>query len=291
MTRHILLTLLLLLNGMAVMGQAAGETVVSPDSLHDDLQSRMTQYIEDFNRLDMMCNIHLMIDESSPLTESYARLLSDKLTLVEDNMKSLDFRWTNFTQAMQMDIVDDEDLMEQMTEVQLLKQAVNDSLAKRKEQCKALSDYIKAEQLLFSQDSTYKHLYKTAFQLSLVQKAAPRLEKLKAKEQALFAELQASYEGAKAAAVLIPALSKNMDVLDEKFTNLKVLSEKIQTMEYKPFIQRIKDYLIGLACVAVLILFFNLMLTKLKAAQKARQTMKQYQDAMNNPGGGAYPTI
>ena len=265
--------------------------MASPDSLHDDLQSRMTQYIEDYNRLDMICNIQLQIDESSPITESYARLMNDKLKLVEESIKSLDFRWTTFTQAMQMDIVDDEELMEQMTQVQLLKQTVSDSLAKRQQQCKAIADYIKAEQLLFSQDSTYKHMYKTAFKLSLIQKAAPRLEKLKAKEQAHFAELQASYESAKAAAALVPALAKNMDPMDEKFTNLKVLSEKIQTMEYKPFIQRIKDYLIGLACVSVLILFFNLMLTKFKAAQKARQTMKQYQDAMNNQGGGGYPTI
>jgi hypothetical protein len=276
---------------MAVMGQATGGTAANPESLHAELKSRMTQYIDDLNNLNMVCNMQFQISESTPITESYARLQSDKIKMVEESMKSLDFRWNTFTQAMQMDIVDDEELMDQMTQVQLLKQTVTDSINSKRQQCQALMEYVRAEDLLFSKDSTYKHLYKMAFQLSLIKKTAPKLEKLKAKEQALFGNLQASYEKAKAAAALIPALSKSMKVLDDIFANYKVMSEKIQAMEYKPFIQRIKDYLIGLACVAILILFFNLLLTKLKSAQKARQTLKQYQNAMNQQGGGTYPTI
>jgi len=156
---------------------------------------------------------------------------------------------------------------------------------------KTLADFVKAQHLLFEKDSVYNHLYRTAFQLSLIQKAAPKLEKVKAKEQELFAQLQTTYDGAKNAVTLIPSLAKSMENLDEKFAKYKVMSEKIQAMEYKPFIQRIKDYLIGLACVAIIILFFNLILSKLQALKKARQAAKQYQEALDRQGGGVYPTI
>ena len=47
-------------------------------------------------------------------------------------------------------------------------------------------------------------------------------------------------------------------VLSEQYANIQVMSKKIQEMTYKPLIQRLKDYLISLACVAVLLLFVNM---------------------------------
>ena len=85
-----------------------------------------------------------------------------------------------------------------------------------------------------------------------------------------------------------------MPPLDETFTNIQMVSAKIQETTYKPFIQRIKDYLIGLACVAVLLLFFNMTSAKLKQIKAARQQAKQYKEMMqrNGAGGmGQYPTI
>ena len=71
-----------------------------------------------------------------------------------------------------------------------------------------------------------------------------------------------------------------------------MISKKIQETAYKPFIQRIKDYLIGFACVAILLLFVNMITTKLKALKVAREQAKKYKEMMQqngNPGG--YPTI
>jgi hypothetical protein len=62
-------------------------------------------------------------------------------------------------------------------------------------------------------------------------------------------------------------------------------------MEYKPFIQRIKDYLIGMACVAILLLLMHLAVAKLQAARKVRKSMAQYQNMLNKNGVGDYPTI
>ena len=290
MIRHILLWSVLSLYALGGWAQAA-QTAESPDSLHEELESRMKEYIEELNHLALVCDMQLQFSETTPLTDTYVKLVDDKIKLIDENLKSIDFRWTTFSQAMQMDVVDDEELMDMMTQVQLQKQVLTDTINSKRQQCKALADFVKAQHLLFEKDSVYNHLYRTAFQLSLIQKAAPKLEKVKAKEQELFAQLQTTYDGAKNAVTLIPSLAQSMENLDEKFAKYKVMSEKIQAMEYKPFIQRIKDYLIGLACVAIIILFFNLILSKLQALKKARQAAKQYQEALDRQGGGVYPTI
>ena len=177
--------------------------------------------------------------------------------------------------------------------VEQLKQSIADSIASKKLQCNALQDFADAEVMLNGQDTVYKKLYQQAFELSLIQKMTPQLEKLKAREQALFAQLQGSYQKAQAASQVVPFLQKRMPVLDNTFANIQMVSTKIQETAYKPFIQRIKDYLIGLACIAVLLLFFSMISAKLKQAKAARQQAKQYQEMMrrNGNGIGGYPTI
>jgi hypothetical protein len=60
-------------------------------------------------------------------------------------------------------------------------------------------------------------------------------------------------------------------------------------MEYKPFIQRIKDYLLGLAAVAILMMFVNLLSQKLKQLKAAREQAKKMKESMM--GQKEYPTI
>ena len=62
-------------------------------------------------------------------------------------------------------------------------------------------------------------------------------------------------------------------------------------MQYKPLIARIKDYLLGLAAVAVLLLFVSMVKTKIKAAKDARENMKKYQETLKLNGQDEYPTI
>lgn len=192
---------------------------------------------------------------------------------------------------MQIDIADNEDLMGHMAKVQATKQEVADSIASKEQKCQALSDFISAKQLIMNQDSTYKRLYKAALKYSLLPKLATRLEKVKATEQNLSQRIQTSYAKAQQAAELLPILDQQMSVVDEKYANLQVMSKKIQTMEYKPFIMRIKDYLIGLACVAMLLLFINLGISKIQAARKARKSLDQYKNLLNRNGVSDYPTI
>lgn len=287
--RHILIWGCCLLSlTSAAQGQ---ETLPVVDSLQTELEERMEQYYDDFSQLEIVNNIQIQFSEEMPITPSYSAVMREKMALIESRYKAIDMRWTTFTQAMQIDIADNEDLMDQMTKVEMKKQEVSDSINSKKLKCQALADFVDARHLIMNQDSTYKRLYKAALKYSLVAKFATRLEKIKATEQNLSARIQTSYAKAKEATELLPALNKYMGSIDEKYANLQVISKKIQAMEYKPFIQRIKDYLIGLACVAIMLLFLNLAMAKLQAARKARKSMAQYQNMLNKNGAGDYPTI
>lgn len=295
--RHILYWMLCLLT-TAVMAQAPmptpdAEVAVTPEELHQEIAARMMQYVDELNEVAIVSNMQIVFNESAPLTTWYVNTLKNKVNILDERYNSINVRWTTFTQAMQMDIADDEELMTMMSNVEQLKQSIADSIASKKTLCDAIQDFVDAEAMLAGQDTIYKNLYNKAFKLSLIQKLTPQLEKLKAREQAIFAQLQSSYQKAQQACQVVPALQKRMPALDDTFTDIQMISTKIQEMAYKPFIQRIKDYLIGLACVAVLLLFFNMLSAKLKALKAARQQAKQYKEMMqqNGSGAGRYPTI
>lgn len=283
---------------MATMAQEApaseNDAVESDEAVHQEIGIRMMQYIDELQELAIVSGMHVTFMDSSPLSMTYVNVLKEKVAMLDEHYNSIDIRWKTFTQAMQMDIADNEELMANMSNVEQLKQIVADTIAAKKQQCEALQNFVEAEDLLAGQDTIFKNLYHKAFKLSLIKKLSPQLEKLKAREQAMFAQLQDSYQKAQQACEIIPALQKRMPPLDETFTNIQMVSAKIQEVTYKPFIQRIKDYLIGLACLAVLLLFFNMMSAKMKQIKAARQQAKQYKEMMqrNGAGGvGKYPTI
>lgn len=287
---------------LAVMAQApaldaqqdASTAEVSPEAVHREIGARMMQYVDELNELAIVGNMQVTFSTAMPLSKQYVNVVKDKVTLLEDRYNSINLRWNTFTQAMQVDIADDEELMTIMTNVEELKKSVADSIASKKDKCNALQDFSNAENLMAGQDTVYKNLYEEAFKLSLIQKLAPQLEKLKAREQTQFAQIQESYQKAQKACDVLPLLKKNIGALDDAYSNIQMISKKIQETEYKPFIQRIKDYLIGLACVAVLLLFVNMMMSKFKAFKAAREQMKKYQEMMmqqNGNGPGGYPTI
>jgi hypothetical protein len=73
---------------------------------------------------------------------------------------------------------------------------------------------------------------------------------------------------------------------------MKSVSEKVQALEYKPFFQRIKDYVLGVAAVAIILMFFNLAFAKFKAYRDKVKNLSKYKNMMDNQGQGTkYPTI
>ena len=256
-----------------------------------EVENRILNFNEELNQLSMATNVQVRISDANLESGSYIRNLNQKLQLVSDRLMSIEYRWNTFTQSEQAVIANDEHLMELMAQTELLKQSLSDTIESQKKKCEAINDFVKAERLILSQDSIYKVLYNRAMKLSLVQKLTPQLEKLKAEEQVHFERIQNSFDKSKAAVDLVPQLENRATSLNEQFFKIKALSEKIQAMKYIPFVQRVKDYLLGIACVSVILMFFTMIISKLKAAKKARAMLKKQKELFNRTNGSDYPTI
>ena len=257
-----------------------------------EIKSRLSQFSDDFQQLQMAENMSLDPDTKLDVNKNFVSVLEGRIKTYNQRYNSLDVMWTTYTQAQQMDIANDEDLMTMVANIEAKKQSVKDTLDAKTEMVKAISDFVEADQFIMSQVNVYKKLYKRAFKLSLLKKLAPQLEKAKAREQLVFEKLQASYNSAKAATELVPSLQPRMNVLDEQFVVMKSASEKVQALEYKPLFQRVKDYIMGLAAVAIILLFVSMMLTKYKAYKDKVANLKKVNEIMNKQGKDTqYPMI
>ena len=257
-----------------------------------EIKSRLSQFSDDFQQLQMAGSMSLDPDAKLGINKNFVSALEGRMNTYNQRYNSLDVMWTTYTQAQQMDIANDEDLMTMVANIEAKKQSVKDTLDAKTEMVKAISDFVEADQFIMSQVNVYKKLYKRAFKLSLLKKLAPQLEKAKAREQLVFEKLQASYNSAKAATELVPSLQPRMNVLDEQFVVMKSVSEKVQALEYKPLFQRVKDYIMGLAAVAIILLFVSMMLTKYKAYKDKVANLKKVNEMMNKQGKDTqYPMI
>ena len=257
-----------------------------------EIKSRLSQFSDDFQQLQMAGSMSLDPDAKLGINKNFVSALEGRMNTYNQRYNSLDVMWTTYTQAQQMDIANDEDLMTMVANIEAKKQSVKDTLDAKTEMVKAISDFVEADQFIMSQVNVYKKLYKRAFKLSLLKKLAPQLEKAKAREQLVFEKLQASYNSAKAATELVPSLQPRMNVLDEQFVVMKSVSEKVQALEYKPLFQRVKDYIMGLAAVAIILLFVSMMITKYKAYKDKVANLKKVNEMMNKQGKDTqYPMI
>ena len=259
------------------------------DSTYTDIHARMVQFQGELLQLGALSRFRMDIDMEMPLTEPLLDVMGNRLKTLTIAVNSFTSRWDAYSQAQQVYIADNDSLLSKLAEVQQMKQMVTDTLASRQLQYDQLSAFAKAEVFIWSQDKIYQKLYKQAVQYSLSGKLAAKLEKVKAAEQAEFADVTKYYEQAKAAADAFPGLKIRMKGIDEKYFQLQTVSTKIQEMAYKPFIQRIKDYLMGLAAVAIVLMFLNMVRSKLKALKAAREQAQKMKDMMN--GQHNYPTI
>ena len=289
MRKLILLMIFLTALPMTGWAQDGMTTDEELDSISADITERMLLFQEEVMQLHALSRFRVDIDMDMPLTEPLLDVVGDRIRALNAALNSFTVRWNTYSQAQQVYVADNDDLLNKVAQIQQIRQAVADSMAARQQQYDQLTAFCKAEQMIYGNDKTYRQLYKQAAQLSLSPKLAGRLEKVKADEQALFADIQTNYAQAKTAAEAFPGLKLRMKGMDNKFFELQSVSTKIQEMAYKPFIQRIKDYLFGLAAVAILLLFFNLMSSKLKAVKQARDKAKSLKDMAS--GQHNYPTI
>lgn len=258
--------------------------------VQQELGVQLQHFTDDFEQLYEAGCRPIRITDRTLQSGYYIRTVSNQVKMMSRNMQSLEVRWNAFTTANLPTMADNDSLMDMTTHVELLRQAITDTIAVQSQRCSAVSDFCTAEQFILAQDSIYAVLYNQAQALSMLQKLAPQLEKLKAKEQVRFEQIQSAYDKLQVAIETVPELHKHATTINEHYYAIKSISEKIQATEYKPFIQRIKDYLLGLACVAVLLIFINMITTKIQTAKKLRETLKQ-QELLNRNTNNFYPTI
>ena len=288
---------LLLLAGLTLLPQGwrARAQVAEPGAVDRStlvmIDTRLDQFLDNMNRICNSCTARLPVSSDMQITDGYLRMLDYRLHTLEQNLKSLEVRWNIYYPTVQYEISQDEGLMDGVQSFELMMQEATDSLEVRKQMLQALQDYNEARSYMMGLDTTYNGIGKRAFELSLTPKTATLLEKQKKKEELLFASVQEKFDAAQEAERLHLVSPAHMEELEDLYAGLKHKSETIQAMVYKPLVQRIKDYLLGLAAVAVLLLFVNMVQSRIKAARELRKNMKQYQDAMKLNGKDDYPTI
>lgn len=305
---HIVITLFLLIAAFKLAGQ---ETVYELQNPADhipaqeyevedgyaqeinflELQERIDVFLEEFNDLQDSYTRPFKINRDQRLSKAYMKRLSDDLRTKERKLRSLDLRWNIFYQNEQSAIASDENLMTMVDDLNTIKSAVEDSILSRRNIVNAINDFNAAEKFLADQDTIYKSLGRKAMELSLTSKTAPQLENLKVREQIIFTDIQTHYDKARQGAQLFKVSHQEMSNIDNKYASLKNKSAKIQEMAYVPFIQRIKDYLIGIAAVAIIIMFINMIMSKIKAAKKMKDNLKKYQETINQNENNDIPSI
>ena len=274
--------------------QPVATTSSNPDmeALQLEIAARFSQFSDELNQLLAVGKVNLSVDSEMGISKSVVSAMEQRMQSLNQTYNQVDVKWNTYYQAQQMDIANSEDLMNMVAKIEELKQTVKDTLDSKTQVVEAVANFAAADRFIISQVNVYKNLYSKAYKLSLVQQLGPKLEKVKAKEQIIFTELQTNYNQAKSACELVPSLSKRMEVLDEQYVIMKSVSEKVQALEYKPFIQRVKDYVLGLACVAVILLFLNGMMAKYKSYREKVASMKKYNEMLKNNGKETtYPTI
>lgn len=281
---------LLLALGVCAQDKDAVASTLDP-AVRLDIQMRLDQFTENMKKINASCKARLPLPNEVQVSSAYLKTLDFRMRNLEQNLRSLEVRWNNYYPSQQWEISQDEGLMDCATRFELMKQEASDSLEVRKQMLQALHDFSDSRSYMARLDSTYNTMGKQAFELSLSQKTTPLLEKQKQKEQLLFATVQEKYDKAREAYRLNLVSQARMEELEDMYAVLKNKSDTIQNMAYKPLIQRVKDYLIGLAAVAVLLMFVSMVRAKLKAAKEARQNLKKYKDALRLNGQDEYPTI
>ena len=249
----------------------------------------MLQFQEELTQLYLRSGLKPNYDFDNQMSESLLTSIANEIGMMDESLQSFRNRWATYQQAVQTYIATDDSLLNRVAEIQQLQQTVTQSLANLHQQYDQIESFNRAEVFMFGQDSIYSSMYRQATGFSLSSKLAAQLEKIKASEQLLFTDVQTQYTNAKQVATDITQLGARMDRLESKFVELRVISEKIQQAEYKPLLERVKDWLMGLAAVSVVMMFANMIITRLNSLKNMRAQAQKMKNMMG--GGQEYPTI
>lgn len=243
-----------------------------------------------FDMLELEGKLLLFVDKLNAIAADVAYADIKQLEKADKELVAVDNRWTLFTQAYQLDIASDEILMNITVRYQDNKQLLSDSILSRRHMLESKDVFLEAEHYINKQKEPYQKMQTEAQRLSQLEKLAPMLEKLKVKEQLAIEEIDKHYELARGVAQEFAELQVRMQKLEETYIELKALSDSIQAAEYKPLIERIKDYLLGFAAVAVILMFVNMVQAKIQAYKQLKKSAEDYMKAVRG-GDDDIPSI
>ena len=260
------------------MAQEPAQEEAAP-ALSEELLLEMSEKMEGF------------LSELTELSEDIPQTkTANALAAVRRRLTSLNVRWDAYNTLMQMDIAQSELLMELVAQFQTSQQQVTEAMDQQQLVMEAIVRFREVERQFPNYEKRYEELEQEAISYSLIAKTADLLAQVKGKEQLLFQEVDQQFMAAKEAVALVPALTTEGTRLENRYLVLKQKSEAIQAAAYKSLIERIKDYVMTFAAVAIILMFFSMVQSKLKALKAARENAKQYQEMLqkNNP---EIPTI
>ncbi|MCF0218957.1 MAG: hypothetical protein HUK14_04170 [Muribaculaceae bacterium] len=250
----------------------ADDVVYGPSE--DDLDMQMKGYLYDLTLLKMEVPV-----------ANKARLEN-----ILASLKRINAKFDILMQSNQDLVAADSALMEIMSQYREqsadIEQYINTQITNRDNSVQ----FAEIEKYFKGQDSIYSKYKDQATALSLVQQTAKQLAALKKDELLTRQEMDAKYAAASSIAEQSPLLKERMETIRASYNDLAAISDEVQATEYKPFLARIKDYLMSFAAVAVILMFVGLLTTKIKAAKDLRKQakkLKQLERQQNND----YPSI
>lgn len=260
------------------MAQEPAQEEAAP-ALSEELLLEMSEKMEGF------------LSELTELSEDIPQTkTANALAAVRRRLTSLNVRWDAYNTLMQMDIAQSELLMELVAQFQTSQQQVTEAMDQQQLVMEAIVRFRAVERQFPNYEKRYEELEQEAISYSLIAKTADLLAQVKGKEQLLFQEVDQQFMAAKEAVALVPALTTEGARLENRYLVLKQKSEVIQAAAYKSPIERIKDYVMTFAAVAIILMFFSMVQSKLKALKAARENAKQYQEMLQK-NNSEIPTI
>lgn len=226
--------------------------------------------------------------EVSAITNNIATTKAPGMKTLEHRLIAVNVRWQSYTTLRQQDIASTPALMDMLSQYQMMYMTASDSIAAQSKRVEAQGVVNSAILSIRQYGRKYDKMVADATKLSLIKQTAPQLEALKAEEQVLFQTITESYQKAQAAIALDPKLEARKRELDKVYISIKAKSEKVQAAVYKSLVERMKDYVLTFAGVAIMIMFVSMLYSKISALKQAADAAKKLQK-MKNPN--QYPTI
>lgn len=237
-------------------------------------------YMRNISKSELQSEMNSYIDQVVSIGANLSNARAEQLDVANRSIQIVDAKWMDFFQKSADYISADEELLNLSFDYEQARSAAQDSITVRKERLEKAVIFVKSENFIANKAAEYLELEKKATELSLTKYTAKELENLKAKETIEFMDITKAFTTAKDAADINPALKQRMTALQSRYIAIQNSSSKIQAMEFVPLVTRIKDYLLSLAAVAIIMMFFIFIGNYIKTLKTAKESAKQMEEIL-----------